>query len=356
MASPPNNPKIINCTIANNTAAHPTKKVGGIGVNLDVGETVTIANSIIWHPGAGVDDIYAYNLETISISYSDVRDPADPGEGGTGVIHSDPSFVSGSDYHLNAGSPCIDTGSNSVSGIPSTDLEGNPRIAEGTVDMGAYEFSTPAGPSPYIDFNGDDLSDLAGLTSGGNIFYSINRSTWTQIPGVLDQIVAGDFDGDSLSDLAGLTSNGLIFYTTDLSTWTQIPGALNQLVVGDFDGDGKLDDLAGLTSVGTIYYTTNLQTWTQIPGVLNQLVVGDFDGDDKLDDLAGLTSVGTIYYTTNLQTWTQIPGVLDRLVVGDYDGDGSSDLAGLTSGGTIYYTTDLQTWTQIPGVLSELTE
>lgn len=84
-------------------------------------------------------------------------------------------------------------------------------------------------------------------------------------------MVAGDFNGDSLSDLAGLTSDGSIYYTTNLSTWTQIPGMLNQLVVGDFDGDGKLDDLAGLTSVGTIYYTTDLQTWTQIPGVLSEL-------------------------------------------------------------------------------------
>ena len=149
MASPPNNPKIINCTIANNTAAHTTKKVGGIGVNLDVGETVTLANSIIWHPGVGVDDIYAYNGETISLSYSDVRDPADPGESGPGVMHSEPSFVSVSDYRLNAGSPCIDTGSNSVSGIPSTDLEGNPRVVDGdgngtpTADMGAYERAAP---------------------------------------------------------------------------------------------------------------------------------------------------------------------------------------------------------------------
>ena len=314
MASPPNNPKIINCTIANNTAAHTTKKVGGIGVNLDVGETVTIANSIIWHPGTGVDDIYAYNGETITLSYSDVEDAGDTG---TGVIHSNPSFVSGSDYRLNAGSPCIDTGSNSVSGLPATDLDGNPRIADGdsngtaTVDMGAYEFSTPAGPPPDIDFNGDDLSDLAGLTSNGLIFYTTNRSTWTQIPGVLDQMVAGDFDGDDLSDLAGLTSDGLIFYTTDLSTWTQIPGVLSQLVVGDFNGD-ESSDLAGVTSGGLIFYTTNLSTWTQIPGALSQLVVGDFNGDGT-SDLAGLTSGGAIFYTTDLSTWTQIPGALLEL-------------------------------------------
>jgi hypothetical protein len=139
-----NNPKIINCTIANNTAAHPTVKVGGVAVNLDYGETVTIANSIVWHPGH--DDLFGYSGETFDISYSDIEDAGDTG---TGVIHTNPSFVGPPDYHLNAGSPCIDTGSNSVSGIPSTDLEGNPRVVDGdgngtpTADMGAYERAAP---------------------------------------------------------------------------------------------------------------------------------------------------------------------------------------------------------------------
>jgi hypothetical protein len=203
-----------------------------------------------------------------------------------------------------------------------------------------------------IDFDGDGFSDLAGLTSNGLIFYTTNRSTWTQIPGVLDQLFVGDFNGDGSSDLAGLTGTGLIFYTTDRSTWTQIPGVLDQLFVGDFNGDGS-SDLAGLTGTGLIFYTTDRSTWTQIPGVLDQLVVGDFNGDGS-SDLAGLTSNGLIFYTTNLSTWAQIPGVLNQLVVGDFDGNGSSDLAGLTSNGLIFYTTDLSTWVQIPGVLNQL--
>jgi hypothetical protein len=58
-------------------------------------------------------------------------------------ITSDPLFVDAEngDYHLQSGSPCIDVGDNSL--VPagtSTDLDGNPRIQNGTVDMGAYEF------------------------------------------------------------------------------------------------------------------------------------------------------------------------------------------------------------------------
>jgi len=203
------------------------------------------------------------------------------------------------------------------------------------------------------DFDRDGQSDLAGITSANQIYYTADLQNWVNIPGVLAQRVAGDFNGDGYADLAGLTSAGQIYYTTDLQNWTNIPGVLAELLpVGDFDGDGQ-SDLAGITSGGQIYYTTDLQNWVNIPGVLAQWVVGDFNGDGH-SDLAGLTSGGQIYYTTDLQNWTYIPGVLAQLVVGDFNGDGYSDLAGLTSGGQIYYTTDLQNWTHIPGVLAEL--
>jgi hypothetical protein len=58
-------------------------------------------------------------------------------------IHSDPLFVNaaGGNYRLQAGSPCIDRGNNSyVPAGVTTDLDGNPRIQNGTVDLGAYEY------------------------------------------------------------------------------------------------------------------------------------------------------------------------------------------------------------------------
>jgi len=121
------------------------------------------------------------------------------------------------------------------------------------------------------DFNGDTLSDLAGLTSGGQIFYTTDLLNWTHTPGGLAQMVAGDFNADGRADLAGLTSGGQIFYTTNLLNWDNFPGNLSTLVIGDFNGDGH-SDLAGLTSAGHIYYTTDLQNWIHVPGVLSELV------------------------------------------------------------------------------------
>ena len=59
----------------------------------------------------------------------------------SGNIPDDPLFVDpGSDYHLQAGSPCIDNGVNLLWMLDATDLDGNERIYEGMVDMGCYEF------------------------------------------------------------------------------------------------------------------------------------------------------------------------------------------------------------------------
>ena len=117
---------------------------------------------------------------------------------------------------------------------------------------------------------GDGKADLAGLAGTGQVFYSTNLATWTNIPGALSKLVAGDFNGDGKADLAGLAGNGQIFYSTNLATWINIPGQLSKLVAGNFNGDAYTD-LAGLTGTGLIYYTTGLSTWINIPGTLSAL-------------------------------------------------------------------------------------
>ena len=68
--------------------------------------------------------------------------------GASGNISIEPLFVNAAqnNFRLLAGSPGIDVGLNSALGLPTTDLDGLPRIVDGSghktfiVDMGAYEF------------------------------------------------------------------------------------------------------------------------------------------------------------------------------------------------------------------------
>ena len=60
--------------------------------------------------------------------------------GGQGNIAEDPRFLGGGDYHLAAGSPCVNAGDNSaVAG--ASDCDGGSRIVGARVDMGAFEYA-----------------------------------------------------------------------------------------------------------------------------------------------------------------------------------------------------------------------
>lgn len=61
-------------------------------------------------------------------------------------------------YHLYPGSPGIDSGNNSFVPV-AVDLDGNPRIVNGTVDMGCYEFQN----SPFIEVQPTNQTVTAGF-------------------------------------------------------------------------------------------------------------------------------------------------------------------------------------------------
>jgi len=83
--------------------------------------------------------------EDLSITYTDNYHHANN-------IQEDPQFVDpvNGDFHLKPTSPCIDKGTADALGLPETDFEGDPRIINDTVDIGADECHNSAKPMPWL--------------------------------------------------------------------------------------------------------------------------------------------------------------------------------------------------------------
>lgn len=119
------------------------------GVRVWDGGTASLTNNIVAFNRIGVYELSG----TISpLSHNDVYGNTTDGyygvTAGTTDIAQDPLFVdlAGGNYHVHAGSPCIDAGDDSVVTPGETDRDRNPRITGAHVDMGAYEYSGAAVP------------------------------------------------------------------------------------------------------------------------------------------------------------------------------------------------------------------
>jgi len=138
----------INNTISGNLADDGG---GGIYVSSSSGSAqLSFLNDIIYgNSGNPGSDIWNYwSSASITISHSDLGAVFGGYTDLGGNISADPLFrnPSAGDYHLTAGSPCIDKGTSS--GAPPDDIEGTPRPQGGGVDMGAYEYVEETTPTP----------------------------------------------------------------------------------------------------------------------------------------------------------------------------------------------------------------
>jgi len=125
-------------SVGHSTIVENSSDDTGAGLNSNSSSTI-IDHCIIWGNTASMPPV---NLEVHgpnpSVTFSDVGG----GFGGIGNFDADPLLidVSNDDYHLSPNSPCINTGDpNYVLDPNITDIDGQPRIINGRVDIGADE-------------------------------------------------------------------------------------------------------------------------------------------------------------------------------------------------------------------------
>jgi len=214
-------PTIINCTFSQNS----TISEGGGGLhNYLSSSNPDIKNCIFWGNTAGNGvghQIENYQSQPVpTISYCDIQDcntggvwDANLGTNVAGNIDADPCFAApdANNYHLRYDSPCIDKGDPDFAGSNETDIDGEPRVINGRVDMGADEFYWS-----LADFNLDEIVNF--------IDYAMFANAW--------QTSLGDPDYNDIYDLADnntIDYNDLALFCEQWlwqAAWTQPLGAM----------------------------------------------------------------------------------------------------------------------------------
>ena len=242
--------------------------------------------------------------------------------------NENPLFVSSSNYHLSASSPCINTGDNAAPSIPATDKDGNPRISGGTVDMGAYEYN-PSAPRANA---GPDQT----VTQGATVTLDGSASS---DPGSQTITYLWSQTGGTLVTLSDATAVQPTFTTSAIGAGGA--SLLFQLTVTNTSG------LKNTDNVGVNVVTIPVVTTTAISSIT--AISASSGGNVTSDGQATVTAKGVCWSTSANPTTSD-----SKTTDGTGTGNFTSSITGLNPN-TTYHVRAYATNSQGTGYGSDLT-
>jgi hypothetical protein len=215
-----------NCTVVGNSAA---QSEGGTGVD-------AMNNCIVYGNFAPNSTSNYYAFSSSSIKFCCTAPLPIVSANFIGNISTQPLFINAAagDFHFQPDSPCINAGNNAY--VTNTaDLDGNPRIVGGTVDIGAYEFQSPTSVISYAwleqyGFPIDGSADFTDPDHDGMNNYQewIAGTDPTNAASVLKmQTPSNSPPGVAVSWLSVPDRNYAVFRSTNLATTAFITLAAN---------------------------------------------------------------------------------------------------------------------------------
>jgi len=181
------------------------------------------------------------DLSGCSATYSCIED----GDAGTGNISSDPHFVDepNDNFHITVYSPCIDTGDPCGSYTGEVDIDSEPRVQGGIVDMGAdesfedtFRILDSFGHSTVIFDNSGDVF------LKGTLDVNTTRSATDN-----NEFRFQDSDGNDIAIIDGDSGNMYIYGQIFEEQAVLTPSGDNHFIIEDSDGNtvAYIDDPNG---------------------------------------------------------------------------------------------------------------